>query len=262
MPTHLLLIDALNLIRRIHAVEAQYEGVNADKVFVNTYHRTRNAVTKILKRVPVTHAIAVFDGDTSWRYHYFPDYKCSRKPMSESLKKNLPNIAKAFSELGITVYTPINDEADDVIATLAHKAQNAGIRSTIISTDKGFLPHLSHQVSIYDYFKNTYLDQEYVEKKFSVPYSRLTEYWALQGDKTNDIPGVNGIGKTSAIKLISKFADIQDVFALEQPPHELKRIHNKINGAENDYIRAKLLVSLRVDIQLGFSLKELRIINE
>jgi protein Xni len=259
MPTKLLLIDALNLIRRIYAVESQQAANDPDMAAKNTYYRVSNACRKLLKSSQATHAIAVFDGTTSWRYHYYPNYKHSRKPMPDALSSALTQLHKAFSDCNITAYIPDNDEADDVIATLANKASNNDIQSVIVSTDKGFLPLLSNNISVYDYFKGETISQDQVESKFKLQPHQLVDFWALNGDKTNDIPGVTGIGKQGALKLLHEFGSVSAAFEASDIPNELNRIFNKLNNSKNEYIRANLLVSLQLNIPLGFNLKALRL---
>lgn len=261
MTTHLLLIDALNLIRRVYAVDSQQSGENDQLALKNTFFRVQNAARKLINQTKATHAIVVFDGDHSWRYHYYPEYKKSRNPMPASLAKGLSELYNAFSSLGISVYQPEHDEADDVIATLATKASLSQIHCTIVSTDKGFLPLLSEYVAVYDYFKSTYIDIADVKNKFSVAHHQLIDYWALNGDKTNDIPGVAGIGKQGAINLLTHYVNVESALQCSSPPNELKRVMNKLNNNREEYIRAKLLVNLRQDIHLGFSLKALRLPN-
>ncbi|WP_372767799.1 flap endonuclease Xni [Pseudoalteromonas sp.] len=259
MTTHLLLIDALNLIRRIYAVDSQQSGNDKSLAIKNTFSRVQNAVRKLLKQSKATHSIAVFDGEKSWRFHYYPLYKQSRKPMPCELANALPQLYKAFSDLGISVYVPQHDEADDVISTLASKASCNKIKSTIVSTDKGFLPLLNEHIAVYDYFKSVFMSSRDVMSKFSLTHLQLIDFWALSGDKTNDIPGVSGIGKQGAINLLTQFESVENALNCETPPVELKRVLNKLNDNYDDYIRAKLLVTLRQDINLGFSLKALRL---
>ena len=120
---------------------------------------------------------------------------------------------------------------------------------------------LSEYVAVYDYFKSTYIDIADVKNKFSVAHHQLIDYWALNGDKTNDIPGVAGIGKQGAINLLTHYVNVESALQCSSPPNELKRVMNKLNNNREEYIRAKLLVNLRQDIHLGFSLKALRLPN-
>ena len=256
MKPHLLLIDALNLIRRIYAVDANQHHQNDEQMIKGCCERVASACKKLLNNSSPSHAVAVFDGDKSWRYHFYKKYKHSREPMPNTLKAALPHFKAAIEQTGISVFEPVNDEADDIIATLAHKASKNGIKNTIVSTDKGFLPSLSDNIVIYNYFKKEYLDGQSIIERFGVNQSRLTDFWALAGDKTNDIPGVKGIGIKSAQQLVSNYESIEH--ALDDDALSTS-IRNKLTQGMDMYIISKQLVSLRIDIHLGFSLKQLRL---
>ncbi len=256
MKPHLLLIDALNLIRRIYAVDANQKHHSDEQMLKASCARVAHACKKLLASSNATHTIAVFDGDRSWRYHYYPEYKHSRAPMPATLRDALVLFKQAIEETGIVVFEPINDEADDIIATLANKAANNAISNTIVSTDKGFLPMLGEHISVYDYFKKQYLDSNSISERFGVPQSRLIDFWALAGDKTNDIPGIKGIGTKSAQQLVNNYPSFAQALADETLS---AGIRNKLKDNMQMYVISKQLVSLRTDIQLGFSLKQLRL---
>jgi len=253
---HLLLIDALNLIRRIYAVDATQKHHSDEQMIKTCCERVAHACKKLLASSNATHAIAVFDGDKSWRYHFYKDYKHSRAPMPETLKNALLIFKTAIEETGIVVFEPINDEADDIIATLAEKAAVNKIDSTVVSTDKGFLPHLKKHIFVYDYFKKQYLNAQSIEERFGIEQSKLIDFWALAGDKTNDIPGVKGIGIKSAVQLLTDYNTIEDALDDEALNSSLRK---KLTENMDMYIISKHLVSLRTDINLGFSLKQLRL---
>ncbi|KAA1165453.1 flap endonuclease Xni [Pseudoalteromonas fuliginea] len=256
MKPHLLLIDALNLIRRIYAVDVNQKHHSDDQMIEACCARVAHACKKLLNTTNATHAIAVFDGDRSWRYHFYKNYKHSRSPMPQILKDALIHFKTAIEETGIVVFEPINDEADDIITTLSCKAATNNVSNTIVSTDKGFLPHLGQYITIYDYFKKQYLDEHSIKERFGVQQSRLVDFWALAGDKTNDIPGVKGIGIKSAQQLINNYNTVEQ--ALEDKLLS-PSIHKKLEANMEMYVISKQLVSLRTDINLGFSLKQLRL---
>lgn len=256
MSGQLLLIDALNLIRRIYAVDSNQNNGSEQQMIMTCCQRVAQACKKLIRSSSATHAIAIFDGDKSWRYHFYPEYKNSRAPMPQTLKDNLTKFRQAIEQTGIVVFTPSNDEADDIIATLAFKASQHQVNSTIVSTDKGFLPALSSTINIYDYFKKEYIEQQTIIDRFNVPQHRLIDFWALAGDKTNDIPGVKGIGAKTAQEIINKYQDINDALADESLS---VAVRNKLTSEMQMFIISKQLVSLRTDIYLGFSLKQLRL---
>lgn len=256
MKPHLLLIDALNLIRRIYAVDANQTHHSDEQMLKASCARVAHACKKLLQSSNATHAIAVFDGDKSWRYHFYKDYKHSRAPMPQTLKNALVDFKHAIEQTGIVVFEPINDEADDIIATLADKAATNQINSTIVSTDKGFLPFLNTHICVYDYFKKSYLDQHSIKERFGVEQAKLVDFWALAGDKTNDVPGVKGIGTKSAQQIVNNYKTIDDAIGDDSLASGIQK---KLVEQKNMYVISKQLVTLRTDIQLGFSLKQLRL---
>lgn len=256
MNTHLLLIDALNLIRRIYSVDASQTHHSEQQMLKASCARVNHACKKLLKNSHATHAIAVFDGDKSWRYHFYKNYKHSRSPMPATLKAALPQFKSAIEQAGIVTFEPENDEADDIIATLAHKAANNSISNTIVSTDKGFLPLLGDHIKVYDYFKKQYLDHHYIQERFAVSQHRLVDFWALAGDKTNDIPGIKGIGNKSAQQIVNQYLSIDDALNDESLN---TRLRTKLKQDIDMFVISKQLVALRKDIHLGFSLKQLRL---
>ncbi len=253
---HLVLIDALNLIRRIYAVDEAEGRGNIEHALKNARQRVLTASRKIRKTLAPSHGIAVFDGDRSWRYHFEPTYKAARAPMPEALKEALPEFANAFIEAGFTAYRPERDEADDVIASIASKARKHAIDCTIISTDKGFLPLLDEGVAVYDYFKQQAIAKSDVSEKFGLNPKQLCEFWALAGDKTNDIAGVKGIGEKTAKQLLTQYGTIGAALASDELPGKLAV---KLLPQLDACAKAKQLVTLRRDIELGFSLRQLRL---
>lgn len=183
----LLIIDGLNLVRRIHAAQVD------DAPISQTSQLTLNACQKLLKYHQPSHVIVVWDGDnTSWRLQLYPDYKKGRKPMPEALQTGLTQIKQTLKDHGFNSYDA-NDEADDVIATLAIKNINNQGKSIIVSTDKGFsqLPQIN--LTIWDYFNQQAFDISAYEQKLGVKHRQFLDYLALAGDSGNKIPGIAGI---------------------------------------------------------------------
>lgn len=256
MTNKLLIIDALNLIRRIFAVEENFAKDNPEHALINCRQNVINACRKILKADEFTHAVAIFDGDISWRYHYFKGYKANRKPMPETLKVKLSEFFNCFHQCGINVLTPEHDEADDVIATLAWRASKMQISATIVSTDKGFLPFCEFStINVLDHFEKQYRDSAYVIGKFGVTPSRLYDFWALTGDKTNDIPGVKGIGKKTALEIINQYPSVFEALCETQGATKWSQ---KLVSNYRDYIVSKQLITLRTDVDLTLSLRDIR----
>ena len=151
------------------------------------------------------------------------------------------------------------DEADDLIATLAIKVALRGQNVTIISTDKGFLSLLNKNIKVYDYFNRRYLDEQYVEGKFNVKPGQLIDFWALAGDTTNKFPGAAGIGQVTASTLLQKYGSLKAILEAK----DLKaNIRDKLDESIEAIEISRQLASLKQDIPLGFNLKDIRLTQE
>ena len=176
--------------------------------------------------------------------------------MSPSLENKLPNIQDAFLQLGVDSLVSEEDEADDLIATLATKMALHGKNVTIISTDKGFLPLLSPTIHIYDYFNRRYLDEQHVKDKFDIKPSQLIDLWTLTGDNTNKIPGVAGIGQITAASLLNQYGSLSAVLKSDEIKQKIKE---KLNNSSEQIALSRKLLTLKQNIPLGFNLKDIRL---
>lgn len=264
MQAHLVLIDALNLIRRIYAVQARpfsYNGELApntvDQVIHNTEQACSQAVQKILHNLNATHALAVFDASQPcWRYQLYPDYKKGRAPMPAPLSAKLNQIKDSFMQLGVDSLDPEQDEADDLIATLAIKVALHNQYTTIVSTDKGFLSLLRPNIAVFDYFNRRFLDAAYVKEKFKVTPNQLVDLWSLTGDNTNKIPGVPGIGLVTAAELINQYSNLHHLLKADTVKAKYQAL---LAEHKDNLLLAKQLLTLKQDIPLGFNLKDIRL---
>lgn len=246
---HLLIIDALNLIRRIHAVQ----GSPCQEACIY-------AVQQLLLHTRPTHAVAVFDDEQrsdSWRHHLLPDYKAGRSPMPDALCDEMPLLRSAFASIGVKSWHATGDEADDLAATLASKVAAAGHQATIVSTDKGYCQLLAPTVQIRDYFQKRWLDMPFISNAFGVEPAQLTDYWGLAGISSSKIPGVAGIGSKSAAQLLQQFGSLAAIYQdLEQVPEKWR---NKLTGHQQVATICKQVATLKTDLVLKGNLKELRL---
>ncbi len=260
MISTLLIIDAMNLIRRIYAIQEKQHG-QSQKALDITQQTACNALKKLTKLHQPTHVICVFDNHApSWRHKIYPSYKQGRKPIPALLKADLGNIQDSFFELGIESLVTETDEADDLIATLATKMAANGQKSIIVSTDKGFYQLLSQQTLIYDYFQHSYTDTGRVLNKMSLCVDKLIDYWAITGISSSAIKGVEGVGEKGALLLLQQYHSLEEILA--SPIDEKDKRLTKVKNGRDQALLAKQLVTLKSDIPLGFNLKDLRYLTE
>ncbi|MFM5077408.1 flap endonuclease Xni [Aeromonas caviae] len=254
---HLLIIDALNLIRRLHAVQAQ-QGLTPAQALIATRANLINTSKKLLANSEPTHAIAVFDGEVhSWRKEIYPAYKEGRTPMPQELREGLVGLQDAFWECGVDALLSQTDEADDLIATLADGMARRGARATIISTDKGFCQLICPQIRVRDYFNKRWLDAAFVQQQYGVAPSQLVDFWALTGIGGSNIKGVPGIGPKTATQLLQQYGTLAALLDACEQESAAKPLL-KLRQHRDDALLAQRLVRLQLDIPLGFNLREIR----
>ncbi|MBD1564157.1 flap endonuclease Xni [Vibrio sp. S12_S33] len=254
MSLHLVIIDALNLIRRVHSAQPDPNDI------VRTIETTSRTLHRIINEAQPTHIIAVFDHhlqDRGWRAEILPSYKEGRKPMPKPLQLGLESIQQAWWELGIDSLLSDGDEADDLVATLATKVASHGEKVTIISTDKGYCQLLSPTLQIRDYFQHRWLDAPFIEQEFGVKPQQLTNYWGLTGMSSSQVPGIPGVGPKAAKEILTQFDDIEQAYASD----ELAKKYRKKFDEHIEMARiCKQVATLKTDIELGFNLQDIRFI--
>jgi len=254
MAIQFLLVDALNLIRRVYAAQPGEDGPErAAGALVSCTHSLQRA----LRECRPTHAVCVFEGEgQSWRYRAYPGYKAGRTPMPAALHEQLPSFREAFLGQGVSSVSLPGLEADDVIATLACKAASRQGQVIILSTDKAFLQLLSERIGVRDHFGQRDLDPAYVRQRFGVSPERLTDLLALCGDPTNHIKGVPGVGIKTAARLLAEFGSLENILtgAGDIPGRTGESI-----AAHREQVRVALsLVRLQTDLELGLNLQAFR----
>ncbi len=156
-----------------------------------------------------THVAVIFDySGKSFRNEIFPDYKANRPPAPEDLVPQFPLTRDATRAFNIACIEKEGFEADDIIATYARQAREAGGRVTIISSDKDLMQLVGGGVEMLDAMKNRRIDREGVEEKFGVGPERVVDVQALAGDSVDNVPGAPGIGVKTAALLINEYGDL------------------------------------------------------
>ena len=186
----LLIVDAMNLIRRIYAA-----AEDAELPLEATRSRCLAAIARNAEQSQATHVAMVFEQKCiTWRHQLWPDYKLGRPPMPQPLQDDLEALQRYFRQCGLYCLELSGWEGDDVVASLAVKAAFAGLQVTILSTDKGFCQLVNPRLTVRNHFDRFSWDEAMVEQKFGLKPAQLCDFWALTGDTTNHLPGVPGIG--------------------------------------------------------------------
>lgn len=253
----LLILDAMNLVRRLFAVQQQ-QNADTDAQLIATRAALAQAAGKLLTRFRPSHVVAVFDGaPVGFRHRLYPDYKANRQPMPDALAGYLGELQQALWQQGIDALLSDSEEADDLVATLACQLARHGKNSVIVSTDKGFCQLLGPHIQQWDHFGQRWLDEQHVQQKFGIAPAQLVDYWALTGVSGSNVKGVPGIGPKRACGLLQQFDNLDTLLTAPATSKE----QNIVQQHRDEALLARQLVKLVDDIELGVNLQQLRYHN-
>ncbi|SIT84831.1 DNA polymerase I [Yoonia rosea] len=206
-----------------------------------------------------THVAVIFDkGSHTFRNDMYDQYKANREAMPEDLRPQIPLTRVATKAFNIACEEMEGFEADDIIATLAHQARDAGGRVTIVSSDKDLMQLVGDGVEMLDPMKNKRIDSEGVVEKFGVGPDRVVDVQALAGDSVDNVPGAPGIGIKTAALLINEYGDLESLLDRAEEIKQPKRRETLIeNRAQIEM--SKKLVQLDCDMKLDFGLDDLEV---
>jgi DNA polymerase-1 len=206
-----------------------------------------------------THVAVIFDySSKTFRNALYPDYKANRPPPPEDLRPQFPLTRDASRAFNLATIEVEDYEADDIIATLARAAREAGGRVTIISSDKDLMQLVGGGVEMFDPMKNKAIGVPEVEEKFGVPPHRVVDVQALAGDSVDNIPGAPGIGLKTAALLINEYGDLETLLARAGEIRQPKRREALVDNAEKIRI-SRALVTLKDDTPLPVGLDDLEV---
>jgi DNA polymerase I len=206
-----------------------------------------------------THVAVIFDkGSHTFRNDMYDLYKANREAMPEDLRPQIPLTRIATKAFNIACKELEGFEADDIIATLAHQARDAGGRVTIVSSDKDLMQLVGDGVEMLDPMKNRRIDREGVIEKFGVGPEHVVDVQALAGDSVDNVPGAPGIGIKTAALLINEFGSLE---ALLDRAEEIKQPKRRevLQQHRAQIELSKKLVQLDCDMTLDFTLDDLEI---
>ncbi len=194
-----------------------------------------------------THLAAIFDhSEKTFRNDLYPEYKANRPPPPEDLVPQFPLVREATRAFGVHCVELPGYEADDLIATYACMARDAGGEAVIVSSDKDLMQLIGPSVVMWDPMKDRRLAEEAVFEKFGVTPDKVIEVQALIGDSVDNVPGAPGIGPKTAAQLIGEFGDLDTLLARAGEIKQPKRRETLIEYA--DQIRlSRQLVTLTCD---------------
>ena len=259
---HLHLIDGSAFIfRAYHALPPlmrKSDGLPVGAVagFCNMLHRYVEGNTG--PDAP-THVAVIFDhSGKTFRNDMYDQYKANRSATPEDLIPQFPLTRDATRAFNIACKEVQGFEADDIIATLASHARDAGGACTIISSDKDMMQLIGDGVVMLDAMKNKIIDRDGVFEKFGVYPERVVDVQALAGDSADNVPGAPGIGIKTASLLINEYGDLESLLDRAGEIKQPKRRESLLDNRPQIEL-SKKLVQLECDMDLDFTIDDLEV---
>lgn len=237
---------------------------NKAGVYTNAIYGFTMILDKIIKEENPTHFMVAFDaGKTTFRNNLYSEYKGGREKTPDELRSQLPYIRQLVESYHIKHYELENYEADDIIGTLSKQADEQNLKTIIITGDRDLTQLASDNVTIY-YTKKGVTDidhytPEFIAEKYDglVP-NQIIDMKGLMGDKSDNIPGVQGIGEKTAIKLLKQFETVEGVY---DNIDELKKskMKDKLIENEADAKMSKVLATIDRESPIEVSIDDLKL---
>jgi DNA polymerase-1 len=207
----------------------------------------------------VSHMAVIFDaGRTTFRSEIYPAYKANRAETPEDLIPQFAPIREATRAFGLPSIEKDGFEADDIIATYARLANEAGMEVCIVSSDKDLMQLVKDGVGMLDPMKDRSIGAAEVMEKFGVTPDKVVDVQALAGDSTDNVPGVPGIGIKTAAELINAYGDLDTLLARAAEIKQPKRRETLLGNADKARI-SRDLVRLKDDVPLELGLDDLKL---
>jgi DNA polymerase-1 len=219
MAKRLFLLDGMALVYRAHFAFAVRPIVTSQGMNTSAIYGFTQTLLEILSKRQPTHIAVVFDTDASTARHVlYPEYKAQRQTMPEDLSAALPHVRRIIESFNIPVLSCDGFEADDIIGTLARRAEVAGFQTFMVTPDKDFGQLVDENTFVLKPGRSgdesEILGPDEIKKRWGIQRTeQVVDVLALMGDASDNIPGVPGIGEKTAIKLIGEFGTVENLLA-------------------------------------------------
>jgi DNA polymerase-1 len=258
----LFLLDGMGLVYRAFYSFGGKPLVNSRGENTSAVYGFVNYLNKILDEHVPEYIAVVFDTDQpTFRHIAYAEYKATRNKMPEDLASALPILKDVIKAYHIPVVELHGFEADDIIGTLALRAEKEDVETYMVTSDKDFMQLVSPLIKIYRPGKagndDEVLDDKAVREKFGVTPDRVIDVLGLMGDQSDNVPGVPGIGEKTAIPLVQKYGTIENIYVhLEEIPQ--KGVREKLRTHRELAALSKQLVTIHTSVPVEIDFHTLR----
>ena len=255
----LVLVDGSYYLFR--AYYATPNLTNAENEPTGAIYGVINMLRKLIRDEQPDYFAVVFDAKgKSFRNQLYPEYKANRPPVPPDLVAQIAPLHEIIKALGIRLLCENGVEADDVIATLAARAANAGMNTLVSTGDKDLAQIVDDDIHLINTMNNARYDRTGVIEKYGVPPERIVDYLALVGDTSDNVPGIPKVGPKTAVKWLTEYGSLDEIIANAE----------SFTGKVGQYLRenlgqvllSKRLVVLKTDLELPLEPQQLLITDQ
>lgn len=262
MSEKLVLIDGHSILNR--AFYGVPDLTNTEGLHTNAIYGFLNIMFKIIEEEDPTYLAVAFDlSAPTFRHKMYDAYKGTRKPMPQELREQVPVMKEVLSAMGILTMEQEGFEADDILGTMAKRAEKEGVLVALVSGDRDLLQIATDKIKIRipkTKGARTEIEDYYakdVEEKYHVNPQQFIEFKALMGDTADNIPGVPKVGEKTATALMEQYGSIENIYAHLE---EISKNSIRTSLAENRELAdlSKKLATIDIDAPIRYTLADAR----
>ncbi len=261
-PQRLFLIDGSAIAYRSYYAFIQRPLINSKGQNTSAIYGFVTFLNSILQKEKPDYIAVVFDtAAPTFRHETYKEYKATRQKMPEDLVPQIGTIKEVVRAYNIPVLELDGFEADDIMGTLARRAEREGVETYLVTSDKDFMQLVSKKIRMYKPGRSgdevEVIDTEGVKKKFGVAPDRVIDVLSLIGDSSDNVPGVPGVGEKTAIPLIQRFGTIEALYE-QIDKIEQKGVRQKLESNREKAFLSKQLVTIDTNAPIEIDFHRLK----
>ncbi len=256
----LILIDGHALAyRAFHALPEDMKTSQGE--LTNAVYGFTSMLLNVLRDEKPTHIAVTFDKGRTFRHDVYPDYKAHRAKMPDEMRSQMERVRQVVETLGIPVFEQEGYEADDLLGTLTRQAGEQGVDTLIVTGDMDLLQLVNEHTRVFTSrwrFSDTVTyDLEGVKQRYRLPPAQLVDLKAMMGDKSDNIPGVRGVGEKTAVKLLQRYDSLEAIY--EHMDEIQARFRNKLEAGRDMAFLSRRLATIVRDAPVQLDLDACRL---
>ena len=215
---------------------------------------------KLLKDNCPEYAVVLFDvkGPT-FRHKLYDQYKANRPPMPEELAAQIPDIKRIIMALNIPIVEKLGFEADDLVGTYSKLAQEQGFEVVMVTGDKDFIQLITEKCTLWDPMKDTITDVNKIKIDMGIEPRQFIDVLGLAGDTSDNIPGVQGVGPKTALKLIARFGSIENIYENIDDIEAQTKLYENLLSSKNIVLLSRDLATINMSVPVKKGIEDFKL---